>query len=421
MALYRVAAVLRRVAQVVEQVGAAGEQAEGQRRQAGASQHAGLAEGAGGGRRAEHQQVLGPLPEPDSAQPDPRPWTGESHGRDRQPPPRGRGLNCPAPPPVRARAAWALSTVRPPHDVSAAGRERLPNGHEISLNAPPRREDAGGAGRTLHQHLAAPSRMSAHATTRVPRPRRPLPPRLTPVRRARRVAAIVLMFCTVPVADLLRRRPQRARRTRASRSTPSSGSGVTARPRSPPRSRASTTRSTHPPPGGPALKRLKLHTDVVAAIHPPDVAPIIHPALPGEGVWDADRDLERGQSASPDRPVPQRSQLPTDGGRRGLDRPEADLNRPLSRDSSSPRSTCRGARWRCRARCAPGCWRPSTAASSSPTPAGGFALGGHDVLPAAARDGHVRPLQRRPRRHRVLDAAARRCPRASTSRARTCR
>jgi hypothetical protein len=40
-----------------------------------------------------------------------------------------------------------------------------------------------------------------------------------------------------------------------------------------------------PGTGGPALKRLRLHGHAVAAVHPPDVAPLLHPALPGEGVW----------------------------------------------------------------------------------------------------------------------------------------
>jgi hypothetical protein len=40
-----------------------------------------------------------------------------------------------------------------------------------------------------------------------------------------------------------------------------------------------------PGTGGPALKRLRLYGHAVAAVHPPDVAPLLHPALPGEGVW----------------------------------------------------------------------------------------------------------------------------------------
>ncbi|MDQ6836397.1 MAG: phosphodiester glycosidase family protein [Actinomycetota bacterium] len=40
-----------------------------------------------------------------------------------------------------------------------------------------------------------------------------------------------------------------------------------------------------PPTGGPGLRRLQLHSHAVAAVHPPDVAPLLAPALPGEGVW----------------------------------------------------------------------------------------------------------------------------------------
>jgi Phosphodiester glycosidase len=42
-----------------------------------------------------------------------------------------------------------------------------------------------------------------------------------------------------------------------------------------------------PATGGPALKRLQLRSRAAAAMHPPDVAPLIRPALPGEGVWSA--------------------------------------------------------------------------------------------------------------------------------------
>jgi phosphodiester glycosidase len=41
-----------------------------------------------------------------------------------------------------------------------------------------------------------------------------------------------------------------------------------------------------PATGGPALKRLSLRGQgSVTAAHPPDIAPVITPALPGEGVW----------------------------------------------------------------------------------------------------------------------------------------
>ncbi len=40
-----------------------------------------------------------------------------------------------------------------------------------------------------------------------------------------------------------------------------------------------------PATGGPALRTLPLTDRAVATVHPQDIAPIIQPALPGEGVW----------------------------------------------------------------------------------------------------------------------------------------
>jgi hypothetical protein len=40
-----------------------------------------------------------------------------------------------------------------------------------------------------------------------------------------------------------------------------------------------------PSTGGAALKRLSLRATAVAGFHPPDIAPAIRPALPGEGMW----------------------------------------------------------------------------------------------------------------------------------------
>jgi hypothetical protein len=40
-----------------------------------------------------------------------------------------------------------------------------------------------------------------------------------------------------------------------------------------------------PSTGGPALRSLPLHARLAAAVHPHDIAPVIRPALPGEGVW----------------------------------------------------------------------------------------------------------------------------------------
>jgi hypothetical protein len=40
-----------------------------------------------------------------------------------------------------------------------------------------------------------------------------------------------------------------------------------------------------PSTGGPALRRLSIRLRPEAGYHPPNIAPLIHPALPGEGVW----------------------------------------------------------------------------------------------------------------------------------------
>jgi Phosphodiester glycosidase len=40
-----------------------------------------------------------------------------------------------------------------------------------------------------------------------------------------------------------------------------------------------------PSTGGAALRKLPLRSAATAAVHPPDLAPAIEPALPGEGVW----------------------------------------------------------------------------------------------------------------------------------------
>lgn len=69
MALYRVASVLGGIVQVVEQVGPAREQAEGESRQSGAGQYARLAERPGGVGRAKNEQVLRPLVHPHCPRP----------------------------------------------------------------------------------------------------------------------------------------------------------------------------------------------------------------------------------------------------------------------------------------------------------------------------------------------------------------
>jgi hypothetical protein len=126
--------------------------------------------------------------------------------------------------------------------------------------------------------------MSVHAHTRPSPRRRRLPPRLRPAKRAQRVLTIALLMCTLAVLSSFL----------GTVSGPSNSSftinavewlrdhGAAGF--------ASSVESVYysfnaPPTGGPGLKRLRLQSHAVAATHPPDIAPVIHPALSGEGVW----------------------------------------------------------------------------------------------------------------------------------------
>jgi hypothetical protein len=127
------------------------------------------------------------------------------------------------------------------------------------------------------------STTSVHPRHRAPSPR-PLPARLTPARRARRVLWFTLIMCSLPVSVSFM----------TTVSGPSNSSftinavewlrdhgaaGV-----------ASTVEGIYysfnaPSTGGPALRRLNLRIRAIAAVHPSDIAPVIHPGLAGEGVW----------------------------------------------------------------------------------------------------------------------------------------
>jgi hypothetical protein len=114
--------------------------------------------------------------------------------------------------------------------------------------------------------------------------RRPLPARLNARRRLRRVAWIVALSCATPIAVSFV----------AAISGPSNSS-FTIRAFEWLRNNgaaqiASNIESIYyslnaPSTGGPALHALSLRTRVAAATHPPDLSPIIRPALPGEGTW----------------------------------------------------------------------------------------------------------------------------------------
>jgi hypothetical protein len=129
--------------------------------------------------------------------------------------------------------------------------------------------------------------MSSHAESIARRSlaRRPLPARLTPLRRARRIAVLTLCLCSVPVSI-----------SYLTTVTSASNSSLTIRSFEWLRDHgaagiASQVESLYyslnaPSTGGPALRRLPLSAGFGAAsVHPPDIAPVIRPALPGEGVW----------------------------------------------------------------------------------------------------------------------------------------
>lgn len=114
--------------------------------------------------------------------------------------------------------------------------------------------------------------------------RRPLPARVSPRRRLRRVAWIVVLSCATPIAISF-----------AAAISGPSNSSFTIRTFEWLRDNgaakiASNIESVYyslnaPSTGGATLRALPLHGRPPAATHPPDLAPIIRPALPGEGTW----------------------------------------------------------------------------------------------------------------------------------------
>jgi Phosphodiester glycosidase len=114
--------------------------------------------------------------------------------------------------------------------------------------------------------------------------RRPLPARLNPRRRLRRVAWILALICAMPIAvsfAVAMSGPSNSTFTiRAFEWLRDNGAAKI----------ASNIEGIYyslnaPSTGGPALHSLSLRARVAAATHPPDLSPIIHPALPGEGTW----------------------------------------------------------------------------------------------------------------------------------------
>src|SRR5947209_7745400 len=115
--------------------------------------------------------------------------------------------------------------------------------------------------------------------------RQSLPPRLTPLRRVRRVAILALVLSAIPVAF-----------SYLGAVTGPSNSSFTIRSFEWLRDNgaaaiASKVENVYysvnaPSTGGSALHKLPLTLQrAQAALHPPNVAPLISPALPGEGVW----------------------------------------------------------------------------------------------------------------------------------------
>lgn len=127
---------------------------------------------------------------------------------------------------------------------------------------------------------------------------RPIPPRLSPVRRARRVLTLALCLCLLPVSvsylSSVAGPSNSSFMIRSFEWLRSSGAAAI----------ASQIEDVYyslnaPATGGPALRRIPIgrHSAAPAAVHPPDIAPVIRPALPHEGVW------VPSESWSPDSPV----------------------------------------------------------------------------------------------------------------------
>ncbi len=126
---------------------------------------------------------------------------------------------------------------------------------------------------------------SARATTVRQGGRRPLPTRLSPWRRARRVVVIALWLCLIPIAS-----------SYVTTMAGPSNSSFTIRSFEWLRDHGAAQIASQiegvyyslnaPSTGGPALKKLPLSDRTGAQlVHPPDIASTIRPALPGEGVW----------------------------------------------------------------------------------------------------------------------------------------
>jgi hypothetical protein len=127
--------------------------------------------------------------------------------------------------------------------------------------------------------------MTAVATTPADQRRPPLPPRLSALRRVRRVLALASWMCSIPVAfsyvtTMLG--PSNSSFTiRSFEWLRDHGAAQIA-------SEIETVYYTMNAPtrGGAPLGKLPLKAETsIDSVHPPDIRPVISPALPGEGVW----------------------------------------------------------------------------------------------------------------------------------------
>lgn len=157
--------------------------------------------------------------------------------------------------------------------TASANRTNVPN------------PEADGGNRFATSRMFMPAdRTAPRLVTSTHAPRRPLPPRLGAWRRARRVSWITFAVCLVPIVV-----------SYGTMLTGPSNSSLTIRSFEWLRDHgaagfAGQIESIYytleaPPTGGAALRALPLTVKTVATLHPRDIAPVIRPALPGEGVW----------------------------------------------------------------------------------------------------------------------------------------
>ena len=115
---------------------------------------------------------------------------------------------------------------------------------------------------------------------------RSLPPLLTRWQRVRRVMWVAIVVCLAPVvisfASAMAAPSNSSFSIRAVEWLRDNGAaGIASKLES------AYYSANAPSTGGAALKRLRLHGGHISIDHPTNVAPIIHPALSGEGVWTA--------------------------------------------------------------------------------------------------------------------------------------